>query len=106
MASNLIASSLGRKVLVRLTAPGSAARPALGDQPPRPRAVDDDLYHKVGGPRMPPVCSLMAGFVCCSQLGGFGLLPPLDGGLWRWRRDALDLENAGIAFSDLDTLHG
>jgi hypothetical protein len=33
-------------LLVRPTAPSSAAEPALGVQPPRPRAGDDDLYHK------------------------------------------------------------
>jgi hypothetical protein len=40
----------------------------LGVQRRRPRAGDDDLYHKVVGPRTPPARSSTAGLVCCSTL--------------------------------------
>jgi hypothetical protein len=52
-----------------LPASGSAAKPALGVQLPRPRALAVlAVYHEVEGPRRVRLHSPMAGFVCCSPL--------------------------------------
>jgi hypothetical protein len=56
---------------VHLTAPCSAAKPALACQRPRPRALDVlAVYHEVESPRKPPFQRAMAGFVSCSTLLG------------------------------------